>query len=139
MLDHQQLWNKILYHRLHKESDIIIAHQKMTDIHDIWQVRNITICMAMHYYDLQHKNILFSGDFIGIKRERTKRSDTSKRHILARQKQIDSSEMHNNVSKTSFSEIRRWNNFKNIIYILLQQRGFFFQCKNIFKWISLKW
>lgn len=63
--------------------------------------------MAMHYYDLQHKNILFSGDFIGIKRERTKRSDTSKRHILARQKQIDSSEMHNNVSKTSFSEIRR--------------------------------
>lgn len=49
----------------------------------------------------------FSGEFIGNKRERTKRSDTSKRHILARQKQIDSSEIHN-ASKVNFSENPRY-------------------------------
>ncbi|XP_055309368.1 uncharacterized protein LOC129573125 isoform X2 [Sitodiplosis mosellana] len=48
------------------------------------------------------------GEFSGNKRERNKRSDTGKRHILARQKQIDnSSEVHNNVvSKTNFSDNR---------------------------------
>lgn len=47
-------------------------------------------------------------EFSGNKRERNKRSDTAKRHILARQKQIDSSEVHNNgVSKTNFSDNRR--------------------------------
>lgn len=50
---------------------------------------------------------LFSGEFIGNKRERNKRSDTSKRHILARQKQIDNTEMHNCISKAHFTEIRR--------------------------------
>lgn len=35
------------------------------------------------------------GDFCANKRDRTKRSDTAKRHILARQKQIDGSELQN--------------------------------------------
>lgn len=58
-------------------------------------------------YDLQLKNISFLGDSIGNKRERNKRSDTSKRHVLSRQKQIDNTEMHNNISKAPISELRR--------------------------------
>ncbi|XP_031636980.1 uncharacterized protein LOC116349598 isoform X2 [Contarinia nasturtii] len=47
-----------------------------------------------------------TGEFLGNKRERTKRSDTAKKHILARQKQIDSSEVHNSISKTTFTNNR---------------------------------
>lgn len=64
----------------------------------------LSLCPTIHCIQ---SNCVFSGDCIGNKRERTKRSDTSKRHVLARQKQIDSSEIHNNAAKTSFSEIRR--------------------------------
>lgn len=53
------------------------------------------------------KMIFDLGEFSGNKRERNKRSDTAKRHILARQKQIDSSEVNNGVSKTIFSENQR--------------------------------
>lgn len=65
-----------------------------------------SIFLLVIHYNLQHE-ILFAGDCFGTRRERTKRSDTSKRHILARQKQIDSSETHNNISKASFLEMRR--------------------------------
>lgn len=71
-------------------------------------VCNIEMQQFKYNEILQFKTIDFTGDCIANKRERTKRSDTAKRHILARQKQIDSSEIHNNISKTTFSEIRRY-------------------------------
>lgn len=47
----------------------------------------------------------FFGEYSGNRRDRTKRSDTAKRHVLARQKQIDNTELHN--SKANFTNNRR--------------------------------
>lgn len=51
---------------------------------------------------------IFSSDSYANKRDRNKRSDTAKRHILARQKQIDNSEMHNLNTKSNFKSNRRY-------------------------------
>lgn len=51
---------------------------------------------------------IFSSELYANKRDRNKRSDTAKRHILARQKQIDSSEMHNLNTKPNFKSNRRY-------------------------------
>lgn len=45
------------------------------------------------------------GEYCANKRDRNKRSDTAKRHVLARQKQIDNSELQN--GKGNLSKHRR--------------------------------
>lgn len=58
--------------------------------------------------DSQHsngkENIL--GEYSGNRRDRNKRSDTAKRHVLARQKQIDNSELNN--AKGNLTNNRRY-------------------------------
>lgn len=58
--------------------------------------------------DSQHsngrENIL--SDYSVNRRDRNKRSDTAKRHIFARQKQIDNSELHN--AKGNLTNNRRY-------------------------------
>lgn len=51
---------------------------------------------------------LLSNDVFFNKRDRTKRSDTAKRHILARQKQIDNFEMHTSNGKQNVTSNRRY-------------------------------
>lgn len=51
---------------------------------------------------------LLSNDAVFNKRDRNKRSDTAKRHILARQKQIDNFEMHTSNGKQNVTSNRRY-------------------------------
>lgn len=58
--------------------------------------------------DSQHSNGKenYLGEYSVNRRDRNKRSDTAKRHVLARQKQIDNSESHN--AKGNITNNRRY-------------------------------
>lgn len=58
--------------------------------------------------DSQHSNGKenMSVEYFVNRRDRNKRSDTGKRHVLARQKQIDNSELHN--AKGNLTNNRRY-------------------------------
>lgn len=64
-------------------------------------------CLHFSPHTFANMSAILLGDVFANKRERNKRSDTAKRHVLARQKQIDSTETHNGASKVNLSENRR--------------------------------
>lgn len=76
---------------------------------------------------------LLSNDTIFNKRDRTKRSDTAKRHVLARQKPIDNAESHSANSKPHSTSNRRFVPIvRFMIYIQSKQYIYTYQQFNEF-------
>lgn len=78
--------------------------QNILSIHKIQWVRMRRYSLLKQFQLILILLLSLPGEYIGNKRERNRRSDTSKRHILARQKQIDGTEIQNGTHNVTSSD-----------------------------------